>query len=50
MKNVKVKALGAVLAAFAIVNCYADEPEKPGEGTLFRNVRDNNSDKSLNYF
>lgn len=27
MKNVKVKALGAVLAAFAIVNCYADEPE-----------------------
>jgi hypothetical protein len=38
MKNVKVKALGAVLAAFAIVNCYADEPEKTGEGTLFRSL------------
>lgn len=38
MKNVKVKALGAVLAALAIVNCYADEDDKPGEGTLFRSV------------
>lgn len=25
MKNIKVKALGSVLAALAIVNCYADE-------------------------
>lgn len=38
MKNIKVKALGAVLAAFAIVNCYADDSEKPGEGTLFRSI------------
>jgi hypothetical protein len=38
MKNVKVKALGAVLAALAMVNCYADETEKTGEGTLFRSV------------
>lgn len=38
MKSVKVKALGAVLAALAIVNCYADEDNKPGEGTLFRSV------------
>ncbi|VVQ26037.1 hypothetical protein [Pseudomonas fluorescens] len=38
MKNIKMEALGAVLAALAIVNCYADETEKPGEGTLFRSV------------
>lgn len=38
MNNVKVKALGAVLAALAIVNCYADEKVQPGEGTLFRSL------------
>lgn len=38
MINVKVKALGAVLAALAIVNCHADESEEPAEGTLFRSL------------
>ncbi len=38
MNNVKVKALGAVLAALAIVDCHAEENIAPGEGTLFRSV------------
>lgn len=38
MKNIKVKTLGAVLAAFAIVNSHADEVEQKGEGSLFRSL------------
>lgn len=38
MINIKVKTLGAVLAAFATLNTHAAEPPETGEGTLFRSL------------
>ncbi|WP_286785350.1 MULTISPECIES: outer membrane beta-barrel protein [Pseudomonas] len=38
MHNIKVKTLGAVLAALAIVDAHAGEAVVPGEGTLFKSV------------
>ncbi|RUT42326.1 hypothetical protein WG29040_01690 [Pseudomonas sp. PAMC 29040] len=38
MQNIKVKALGAVLAAFATLNTHAAETYETGEGTLFRSL------------
>ena len=38
MLNIKVKTLGAVLAALAIVECHAAEALAPGEGSLFRGL------------
>ncbi|MDU9393248.1 outer membrane beta-barrel protein [Pseudomonas sp. zfem002] len=38
MHNIKVKTLGAVLAALAIVECHAAEAPTPGEGSLFRGL------------
>ncbi|MHC6225562.1 outer membrane beta-barrel protein [Pseudomonas sp. X10] len=38
MSNIKVKTLGAVLAAFAIVNGQAEEAKPQGEGALFRGL------------
>jgi opacity protein-like surface antigen len=38
MHNIKVKALGAVLAAFATVSAHSEEKPEPGEGSLFRGL------------
>jgi hypothetical protein len=38
MHNIKVKTLGAVLAAFATLNSHAAESPETGEGTLFRSL------------
>jgi hypothetical protein len=38
MHNIKVKTLGAVLAAFATLNTHAAENVETGEGTLFRSL------------
>lgn len=38
MHNIKVKTLGAVLAALAIVDAHAGDPVQPGEGALFKSV------------
>ncbi|EJM18393.1 Protein of unknown function (DUF1597) [Pseudomonas sp. GM21] len=38
MHNIKVKTLGAVLAAFAMLNAHAAENPETGEGTLFRSL------------
>ncbi|MND29077.1 hypothetical protein D3C80_195770 [compost metagenome] len=38
MRNIKVKTLGAVLAALAIVEVHAAEAVTPGEGTLFKSL------------
>ncbi|MDN6876469.1 outer membrane beta-barrel protein [Pseudomonas citronellolis] len=38
MNNIRVKALGAVLAAFAIIDCHAEPADEPAEGTLFRSL------------
>lgn len=38
MHNIKVKTLGAVLAALAIVDAHAAEAVTPGEGALFRSL------------
>ena len=38
MLNIKVKTLGAVLAALAFVECHAAEAPAPGEGALFKGL------------
>ena len=38
MNNIRVKTLGAVLAAFAIVDCHAEPADEPAEGSLFRSL------------
>jgi opacity protein-like surface antigen len=38
MHNIKVKTLGAVLAALAIVDAHAGDAVTPGEGALFKSV------------
>ncbi|MBK5344701.1 outer membrane beta-barrel protein [Pseudomonas sp. TH49] len=38
MHNIKVKTLGAVLAAFATLNTHAAESPETGEGSLFRSM------------
>ncbi|MCY1287851.1 putative beta-barrel porin [compost metagenome] len=38
MLNIKVKTLGAVLAALAIVEVHAAEAVQPGEGSLFKGL------------
>lgn len=38
MINIKVKTLGAVLAAFSRLNTHAAEPPETGDGTLFRSL------------
>ncbi|MDH4566320.1 hypothetical protein E8E95_06475 [Pseudomonas sp. BN414] len=38
MRNIKVKTLGAVLAALAIVEVHAAEAVTPGEGSLFKGL------------
>ncbi|EJM23667.1 Protein of unknown function (DUF1597) [Pseudomonas sp. GM21] len=38
MHNIKVKTLGAVLAAFTTLNSHAAETPETGEGTLFRSL------------
>ncbi|HCS42772.1 MAG TPA: hypothetical protein DIW52_08095 [Pseudomonas sp.] len=45
MNNIKVKTLGAVLAAFATLNTHAAESPEVGEGTLFRSLFGNTLEK-----
>lgn len=38
MNNIRVKTLGAVLAAFAIIDCHAQPAAEGGEGALWRGL------------